>query len=126
MRASIEGEELLPSHWPSAERNPGSVFEIQRSKRKAIPAPVVRGSAKIAESCLMKWGVIAARIDSSVKFLRSQIKLKPSAFDEGHTKRLPNEFPCEGDTGRASTDDADFGLDDRAVWERTTIKVHFQ
>jgi hypothetical protein len=87
---------------------------------------MIRGSAKITESRLVKREVIVAGIYAFVEVLCSQIECKSPTLNKCYLKGLPNEFPRQSDTGRTSTDNADFGSGHKTVWEGTTVNVHCQ
>jgi hypothetical protein len=95
----------VPPIQPEAPDGPASIwqtlarFEIDRIKGQAPPAPVIRGSAKIAEPAGGQIGERPPDIIAGIEFLCSAIELRPAALQQntGHPGTV--QFSCERDPG---------------------------
>ena len=99
-------------------------FKIDRIKGQAPSAPVIRGSAEIAEPAGSQIEEGPSNIVASVEFLCSAIKLRPAAFQQNTGQPGPLEFTSKRDTSGSCTDDANLGGDVRAAWDVPSIDEH--
>src|SRR6516165_6840261 len=103
----------IPSVQPKASQGPTTIrqtfarFEIDRIKRQAPAAPMIRGATEIAEPASGQIREGPPNNIAGVELLCSAIELHPAAFQQNTGEAGSVEFSGERDTGGPCPDDTD-------------------